>query len=79
MIKRNNFSITLKKSYMPKLFHFFITLQAILPDSPFSLIVCKNGLEIKSTLEIASLTAHIKCDENAFNQNWGFTYTIRNI
>ena len=54
---------------MPKLFHFFITLQAILPDSPFSLIVCKNGLEIKSTLEIASLTAHIKRDKNAFNQN----------
>ena len=77
MIKRNNFSITLKKSYMPKLFHFFITLQAILPDSPFSLIVCKNGLEIKSTLEIASLTAPIKCDKNAFNQKRGGSLDIK--
>ena len=29
-----------------------------------------------STLEIAALTAPIKRDKNAFNQNWGFTYTL---
>ena len=29
-----------------------------------------------STLEIGALTAPIKRDKNAFNQNWGFTYTL---
>ena len=29
-----------------------------------------------STLEIGAPAAPIKRDKNAFNQNWGFTYTL---
>ena len=29
-----------------------------------------------STLKIGALTAPRKSDKNAFNQNWGFTYTL---